>query len=72
MLGLTFWKYALGEKIDETRRGGLNARLGRQRKLKIFVLIGAAIAAAAIVIGLPVVGLSVYLLTTLPFILFAS
>ena len=72
MLGLTFWKYVLGERTGETQCDQLNVRIGRQRKLKTLVLIGAAITIAAIVIGLPVVGLSVYLLTTLPFILFAS
>lgn len=72
MPGLTFWKYTSGEKTDSTQEGQLDIRLRRQHKLKLLMLIGAAIAAVAISIGVPVVGLSVYLLTTLPFILFAS
>ncbi len=78
MLGLTFWKYASEEKNDATD-GGLPAPLAplaikhrRQQKLKVLVLAGAALAAVAIAFGLPVIGLGVYLMTTLPFILFAS
>jgi accessory gene regulator protein AgrB len=72
MLGLTFWKYASGEKTEPTAGGQLSARRQRQQKLKVLVLLGAAFAIAAIAAGLPVVGLSAYLLTSLPFVLFAS
>jgi anti-sigma factor RsiW len=72
MLGLMFWKYASGEKTDVTQQGPLNARRRRRQKLKTFVLIGAAVAIAAVAVGAPVVGLSAYLLASLPFILFAS
>ena len=72
MLGLSFWKHASGEKTDETQSGPPTARRRRVQKLKVLVLVGAAVAAAAIAVGVPVVGLSIYLLTTLPFILFAS
>jgi hypothetical protein len=78
MLGLTFWKYASEEKSDKSD-GGLAAALAplvakhqRQQKLRVLVLTGAGLAAVAIALGLPVIGLSVYLVATLPFILFAS
>ena len=78
MLGLSFWKYASEEKNNETC-GGLPAPLSplaakhrRQQKLRVLVLTGAALAAVAIALGLPVIGLTVYLMATLPFILFAS
>jgi hypothetical protein len=78
MLGLMFWKYASEEKNDKSD-GGLPAPLAplaakhrRQQKLRVLVLTGAAFAAVAIAFGLPVIGLTVYLAATLPFILFAS
>jgi hypothetical protein len=74
VLGLSFWKYASGEKTAEADSGSsvVRRRQRRVQKLKILVLTGAALAAFAIIIGLPLIGLSMYLLTTLPFILFAS
>ena len=72
MPGFMFWKYASGEKTDETREGQLSARCQRRQKLKVLVLTGLAIAALAIAVGLPVVGLSVYLMASLPYVLFAS
>jgi hypothetical protein len=74
MLGLTFWKYASGERTDDAGDGSriVQRRQRRAQKLKILVLTGAVLAAIAIAFGLPVIGLSVYLLTTLPFILYAS
>ena len=78
MLGLTFWKYASEEKGHENGGGSpaalspLAAKHRRQQKLRVLVLTGAALAAVAIMLGLPVIGLTVYLMATLPFILFAS
>jgi len=78
MLGLMFWKYASEQKNDEPS-GGLPAPLSplaakhrRQQKPRVLVLTGAAVAAVAIALGVPVFGLTVYLMATLPFILFAS
>jgi hypothetical protein len=78
MLGLTFWKYASEDKNDKSDGGlpatpaPLAAKQRRQQKMRVLVLAGAALAAVAIALGLPVIGLTVYLAATLPFILFAS
>ncbi|QCP54106.1 hypothetical protein FAZ95_34535 [Trinickia violacea] len=78
MLGLTFWKHASEEKNDKNGGGlpvppnPLAAKHRRQQKLRVLVLAGAALAAIAIAFGLPMIGLTVYLMATLPFILFAS
>ena len=72
MLGLTFWKHVIEEATDETQANRMSIRRWRLQKSKLLVLVGAAVTAVAFAVGIPVVGLSVYLLTTLPFILFAS
>ena len=72
MPGFMFWKYASGEKTDATHEDQLNARCQREQRLMGLVLAGAAIAIAAIALSLPIVGLSVYLFASVPFILFGS
>ena len=70
MLGLTFWKHAIEQTAAEALTGRSGGR--RRRVWKILLLVVVAIAALAFVIGMPLVGLSAYLLKTLPFIVFAS
>ncbi|ALK20476.1 hypothetical protein E2P84_41550 [Burkholderia cepacia] len=69
MLGLTFWKHVIGTRPDAARDDRATA-LGRHRvRSRTLVLTSAAVAFAAIAFGAPVVGISVFLLTTLPFVL---
>ncbi|MEX3921087.1 MULTISPECIES: hypothetical protein [Paraburkholderia] len=72
MLGLMFWKHASGEETEETHEGQLNTCCQREQWLKMLVLSGAAIVIVAVALGLPIVGLSVYLFASVPFILFGS
>jgi hypothetical protein len=72
MLGLNFWKHAIAQTTAYALAGRPGDRRRRLRVGKIVVLVAAAVAALAFVIGMPLVGLSAYLLKTLPFTVFAS
>ena len=69
MLGLTFWKHVIGARTDAIRDDRAAAHDRHRRVSRTLVLTSAAVAFAAIAIGAPVVGISVFLLTTLPFVL---
>ncbi|WP_244097982.1 hypothetical protein [Burkholderia ambifaria] len=69
MLGLTFWKHVIGARTDAIRDDRAAAHDRHRRVSKTLVLTSAAVAFAAIAFGAPVVGISVFLLTTLPFVL---
>ncbi|ALX14179.1 hypothetical protein P350_21635 [Burkholderia cepacia JBK9] len=69
MLGLTFWKHVLGTRTDAIREDRTIAHDRHRRVSRTLVLTSAAVAFAAIAFGAPVVGISVFLLTTLPFVL---
>lgn len=69
MLGLTFWKHAIGARTDANRENKAIAHDRRRRASRTLMLTSAAVAFAAIAFGAPVVGISVFLLTTLPFVL---
>jgi hypothetical protein len=73
MLRVMFWKRAArGESIELTEDGHL--AIGKhqiqRRNLLGLSLVGAMFAAIAMAIGLPATGLAVYLVTTLPLVLF--
>lgn len=69
MLGLTFWKHVIGTRADAIREDKATAHDRHRRVSRTLVLTSAAVAFAAIAFGAPVVGISVFLLTTLPFVL---
>ncbi|PXX38342.1 MULTISPECIES: hypothetical protein [Burkholderia] len=69
MLGLTFWKHVIGTRADAVREDKATAHDRHRRRSRALVLTSAAVAFAAIAFGAPVVGISVFLLTTLPFVL---
>ncbi|CAI8693949.1 hypothetical protein ACJ51O_25815 [Burkholderia pyrrocinia] len=69
MLGLTFWKHVIGARADAVREDKATAHDRHRRRSRTLVLTSAAVAFAAIAFGAPVVGISVFLLTTLPFVL---
>ncbi|MCA8152613.1 hypothetical protein LGM72_11275 [Burkholderia contaminans] len=72
MLGLTFWKHVIGARTDAIRNDRAAAHGRHRRVSRTLVLTSAAVAFAAfaaIAFGAPVVGISVFLLTTLPFVL---
>ncbi|WP_321783487.1 hypothetical protein [Burkholderia pyrrocinia] len=69
MLGLTFWKHVIGARTDVIREEKTNAHDRHRRVSRTLVLTSAAVAFAAIAFGAPVIGISVFLLTTLPFVL---
>ncbi|MEN8517599.1 hypothetical protein [Burkholderia sp. RS02] len=69
MLGLTFWKHVIGTRADAIREDKATAHDRHRRRSRALVLTSAAVAFAAIAFGAPVVGISVFLLTTLPFVL---
>ncbi|MBN3742487.1 hypothetical protein G3N62_28590 [Burkholderia sp. Tr-20355] len=69
MLGLTFWKHVIGARTDAIRDSRTTAHDRHRRISRTLVLTSAAVAFAAIAFGAPVVGISVFLLTTLPFVL---
>ncbi|MEN2468877.1 hypothetical protein [Burkholderia sp. GS2Y] len=69
MLGLTFWKHVIGTRADGIREDRVTAHDRHRRVSRTLVLTSAAVAFAAIAFGAPVVGISVFLLTTLPFVL---
>ena len=70
MPGLNFWKHAIAQTTADASLGRLGDRGRRLRVGKTVVL--PAVAALAFVSGMPRVGLSAYVLKTLPFIVFAS
>ncbi|WP_244116935.1 hypothetical protein [Burkholderia contaminans] len=69
MLGLTFWKHVIGARTDAIRNDRAAAHGRHRRVSRTLVLTSAAVAFAAIAFGAPVAGISVFLLTTLPFVL---
>lgn len=69
MLGLTFWKSALGARADAMHEDTLSARRRRPRKPKRLLVASAAVAFAVIASGAPDVGIAIYLLAMLLFIL---
>ncbi|MBR8165950.1 hypothetical protein KDW98_33040 [Burkholderia vietnamiensis] len=69
MPGLTFWKHVIGTRTDKIREDRASAHDRHRKMSRTLVLTGAAIAFAAIAFGAPVVSISIFLLTTLPFIL---
>lgn len=69
MLGLTFWKHVIGARTGAIRDDRAAAHNRHRRVSRTLVLTSAAVAFAAIAFGAPVVGISVFLLTTLPFVL---
>ncbi|VWD48346.1 hypothetical protein BLA39750_05941 [Burkholderia lata] len=69
MLGLTFWKHVIGARTGAIREDRAAAHDRHRRVSRTLVLTSAAVAFAAIAFGAPVVGISVFLLTTLPFVL---
>jgi len=69
MLGLTFWKHVIGARTDAIRDDWASTHHRHRRISRTLVLGGAAAAFAAIALGAPVVGISIFLSTTVPFIL---
>ncbi|VWC09171.1 hypothetical protein [Burkholderia lata] len=69
MLGLTFWKHVIGARTDAIRDDRAAAHDRHRRVSRTLVLTSAAVAFAAIAFGAPIIGISVFLLTTLPFVL---
>ncbi|WP_236872091.1 hypothetical protein [Burkholderia stabilis] len=69
MLGLTFWKHVIGARVDAAREDRVTAHDRHRIRSRTLVLTSAAVAFAAIAFGAPVVGISIFLLTTLPFVL---
>lgn len=69
MLGLSFWKHVIGARTDAIREDRVTAHDRHRMRSRTLVLTSAAVAFAAIAFGAPVVGISVFLLTTLPFVL---
>ncbi|MBN3817819.1 hypothetical protein G3N57_14900 [Paraburkholderia sp. Se-20369] len=68
MLGLTFWKSALGAAQEDASR----ARRRRPRMPKILLVASAAVAFAVIASGAPDIGIAIYLLAMLLFLLRAA
>jgi alkylhydroperoxidase family enzyme len=58
-------------RVDTSQRTDVSAQQADSRRLVAFALIGSAVAAIAIVTGLPASGLAIYLMLTLPFVFFA-
>ncbi|CAG2312148.1 hypothetical protein [Burkholderia sola] len=69
MLGLTFWKHVIGRRTETLHEVRTTAHDRHRRVSRTLVLTSAAAAFAAIAFGAPVVGISVFVLTTLPFVL---
>lgn len=69
MLGLTFWKHVIGARVDAAREDRTTAHDRHRIRSRTLVLTSAAVAFAVIAFGAPVVGISIFLLTTLPFVL---
>jgi accessory gene regulator protein AgrB len=75
MLRITIWKHAAGdeEQVDPSLPlHDFDRRHARRQRLVALVLIGAAVAAMAIVAGMAVTGLVIYLVSILPFVFFAA
>jgi hypothetical protein len=72
MQALTFWKRTAKEigKEGERTRSGVDGRWARRRILLAVSLGGGVVAAIAITLGLPAMGMAVYIAATLPFALF--
>ncbi|MCW3657211.1 hypothetical protein [Burkholderia cenocepacia] len=68
MLGLTFWKHVIGARTPALCEDRTTAHRRHRRVSRTLVLASAIVAFAAIAFGAPVVGISVFLLTTLPFV----
>ncbi|MFP3557510.1 hypothetical protein SB861_43535 [Paraburkholderia sp. SIMBA_049] len=58
-------------RVDTSPRADVSAQQADSRWLVALALIGSAVAAIAIVTGLPATGLAFYLMLTLPFVFFA-
>jgi hypothetical protein len=58
-------------RVDTSPRADVSAQRAASRWLVALALIGSAVAAIAIVTGLPATGLAIYLMLTLPFVFFA-
>jgi hypothetical protein len=58
-------------RVDTSPRADVGAQQADSRWLVALALIGSAVAAIAIVTGLPATGLAIYLMLTLPFVFFA-
>ncbi|AZQ54740.1 hypothetical protein [Burkholderia cenocepacia] len=69
MLGLTFWKHVIGRQTETLHEARTTAHDRHRQVSRTLVLASAAVAFAAIAFGAPVVGISVFVLTTLPFVL---
>ncbi|WP_322024319.1 hypothetical protein [Burkholderia sp. BCC1977] len=69
MLGLTFWKHVIGTRTDAIDDDWTRTHHRHRRLSRTLVLSGAAAAFTAIAFGAPVVGISIFLVTTVPFIL---
>ncbi|MXN79549.1 hypothetical protein GR157_33095 [Burkholderia sp. 4701] len=72
MLGLTFWKSALGTRAGAMHDDASSTRHRRPRKPKLLLVASAAVAFAVIASGAPDVGIAIYLLAMLLFILRAA
>ena len=72
MHALTFWKRTAKEtgKVDEPTRSSVDGRRAPRRTLLAVSLGGSVVAAIAITLGLPAMGMAVYIAATLPFALF--
>jgi type IV secretory pathway component VirB8 len=71
VLGMTFWKRAASEEQAETSPAtrAFDPLRARNKILSMLVLAGAALAIIAIVTGMPVIGLVIYLISILPYVL---
>ncbi|WP_244109431.1 hypothetical protein [Burkholderia anthina] len=69
MPGLTFWKHVTGKRTDPLRDAWTNTHHRHRLMSRTVVLTGAVAAFVAIASGAPVAGISIFLLTTVPFIL---
>lgn len=58
------------ESSDEAKRSNIAKRQVRKRQLLVASLAGSVVAATVIAIGLPNVGIAIYITATLPFALF--
>ncbi|RQQ06158.1 hypothetical protein DF107_32885 [Burkholderia stagnalis] len=72
MLGLTFWKSALGARAGAMHEDTSGTRHRRPPKPKRLLVASAAVAFAVIASGAPDAGIAIYLLAMLLFMLRAS
>jgi hypothetical protein len=74
MLGMTFWKRTMREGACEPTAvpQAVERRKNRTHKLEWLALAGAAVATTAIVVGAPMIGLAIYGVSILPFVLSSS